>query len=60
MRRVLLLITSLLSLVSVQAETSDSLIVRQMREYGVHFTNDNNDFTTMTDETAAGLDFMPA
>ncbi|MBR7031615.1 MAG: cardiolipin synthase [Prevotella sp.] len=42
MRRVLLLITSLLSLVSVQAETSDSLIVRQMREYGVHFTNDNN------------------
>ena len=42
MRTVLLLVTYLLSLVSVQAETSDSLIVRQMREYGVHFTNDNS------------------
>ena len=26
----------------------------------VNFTNDNNDFTTTTDESAAGLDFMPA
>ena len=60
MRTVFLLITYLLSLVSAQAETSDSMIVRQMREYGVHFTNDNNDFTTTTDESAAGLDFMPA
>lgn len=42
MRKILLLVTYLLSLVSVQAETSDSLIVRQMREYGVHFTNDNS------------------
>ena len=42
MRTVLFLVTYLLSLVSVQAETSDSLIVRQMREYGVHFTNDNS------------------
>ena len=37
-----MLITYLLSLVSAQAETSDSLIVSQMRQYGVHFTNDNN------------------
>ena len=29
-------------MVSAQAETSDSLIVRHMREYGVHFTNDNS------------------
>ena len=42
MRKILLLVTYLLSLVSVEAETSDSLIVRQMREYGVHFTNDNS------------------
>ncbi|MBR4728737.1 MAG: cardiolipin synthase [Prevotella sp.] len=42
MRTVFLLVTYLLSLVSAQAETSDSLIVRQMRECGVHFTNDNN------------------
>ncbi len=42
MRTVFLLITYLLSLVSAQAETSDSMIVRQMRECGVHFTNDNN------------------
>ena len=28
--------------VSAQTETSDSLIVSQMKEYGVHFTNDNN------------------
>lgn len=26
----------------------------------VNFTNDNNDFTTTTDESAAGLDFLPA
>jgi len=42
MRTIFLLITYLLSLVSAQAETSDSMIVRQMRECGVHFTNDNN------------------
>ena len=29
-------------MVSAQAETSDSLIVRHMREYGVHFTKDND------------------
>ena len=28
--------------VSAQTETSDSLIVSQMKDYGVHFTNDNN------------------
>ena len=26
----------------------------------VNFTNDNNDFTTTTDESGAGLDFLPA
>ena len=43
-RGVFFLIIYLLSVITVsaQAETSDSLIVRQMREYGVHFTNDND------------------
>ena len=38
-----LLVTYLLSLITVSAfaETSDSLIVSQMRDYGVHFTQGN-------------------
>lgn len=38
----LLPLSTFLSIDYANAQTSDSLIVRQMREYGVHFTNDNN------------------
>ena len=43
MRKVFLLFTLYLSIltVSAQTETSDSLTVGQMRDLGIHFTNDN-------------------
>ena len=37
-----ILFTILYSLFTASAQTSDSLIVRQMRQYGVRFTSDNN------------------
>ena len=42
MRLNIILITLLLFILPASAQTSDSVIVQKMREYGVRFTNDND------------------
>jgi cardiolipin synthase len=42
MRLNFILITLLLFILPASAQTSDSVIVQKMREYGVRFTNDND------------------